>query len=1210
MKKILCTILCLCVILSIFPASAFGASAVSIYNVTVDDPIEGTVPSNTGKMPDHASTYVTNVKWSGNFNANGAFIKGETYTVEVTIRIKDGQDKYVTFSAKNAKINGNLASKVSISDDEKSITLKCELKSEGSTVANTPTSKYNELSLHEFEWEVLRLCNIERAKENLPAFSTIGTLQACCDVREKEIITLFSHTRPDGTDFSTVIPSSYQWEIISENIASGQPTPEVVVESWMNSPGHRANILNPEHIYMGVGYNPNQHGWVQIFANSKEITDITTNAPSYKLSESEILKYYLEIKASNGYISYMPTDFSSMKKIGTKYYPRINKSVLPEFEKVEETPSSPSSQGGQSEVITTAPAKKAETAAGGIFQRYIPISQMYGADFSVGLNMKVGDSVGFTIGTQFVNENEYGGKSLKRSEYQNHFVKLNYLGTYGTLDEKTVLVQLGIINADEYKKVMNGEPSDWAKAYNLTKDTIVVSIDLYDANKNFVKTISPASVIAAVGDDGSFVTYARFYNLSSTNYFTQLDNLYLPDEDKSNGMKRLRMTTANLMVSDLSVVENLLAPVAQEEFSYTKHPELTGNRQYNTNHILSDEEFVTPNMAYYQVSKQSGKIDPVVKNEIKNVVSYSYYLHSLGVGYTQRNIVTSDGTLYGVSSSYDKKTIATNVKKTTANHYLTKNGDVKEIKSGNTVATDCFNYEESNDGQVIGIIKNDKSFYLGYTCVEGGDGYKRGLTKMLDNAKVVVPNGVIDGNNDFYRWDNKVTMTGIDMNAFYSGQVKQSYSLELSIIKVCSNAQRVFPYEYLTKVLTSDTDIKKYNIYGFVQSSDGTLHGYSLTYHQSFGSYGKIERIFPVYTGVSVNEGNFVGMKVENEPTPYAIVCRYCDNNTYRWGRLVNEDGTNAAAYVCETQGGYYSTDGKVYGTESNPPNSHAKNATILCATNIITNFPQMHRGTATYGAYRRDKNESIPLLPSVYTWYNDNKGITLLERTDGSMWMAYALNPSSVADLVAKTGGYESSNVIQVSPATPSRKNVEYIEPSGAYDPFATGSRFIDVAADAWYATPVQWAVDKSITVGTTDTTFEPNLTCTRAQIITFLWRAVGSPKASGTNPFTDVNSTDYFYDAAIWASRKGIVSGSTFAPTTPCTRAETVTYLWKNAGAPAQQATSSFSDVAYNASYAQAVVWAVNNNITSGMSATEFMPDVTCTRGQIVTFLNRALK
>ena len=151
---------------------------------------------------------------------------------------------------------------------------------------------------------------------------------------------------------------------------------------------------------------------------------------------------------------------------------------------------------------------------------------------------------------------------------------------------------------------------------------------------------------------------------------------------------------------------------------------------------------------------------------------------------------------------------------------------------------------------------------------------------------------------------------------------------------------------------------------------------------------------------------------------------------------------------------------------------------------------------------------------------------------------------------------------------------------------------------------------VDKNITVGMTDTTFEPNLTCTRAQIITFLWRAIGSPKASGTNPFTDVNSTDYFYDAAIWASRKGLVSGSAFAPTTPCTRAETVTYLWKNAGAPAQQATSSFSDVAYNASYAQAVVWAVNNNITSGMSATEFMPDFTCTRGQIVTFLNRALK
>lgn len=167
----------------------------------------------------------------------------------------------------------------------------------------------------------------------------------------------------------------------------------------------------------------------------------------------------------------------------------------------------------------------------------------------------------------------------------------------------------------------------------------------------------------------------------------------------------------------------------------------------------------------------------------------------------------------------------------------------------------------------------------------------------------------------------------------------------------------------------------------------------------------------------------------------------------------------------------------------------------------------------------------------------------------------------------------------------------------------------FSDVKANAYYADAVKWAVEKNITKGTSATEFSPDDTCTRAQILTFLWRAVGSPKANGANPFNDVKISDYYYDAAVWAVEKGMVSGSEFEGDTPCTRAYTVIYLWKNAGSPAAAATDTFTDVPTGAEYAQAVAWAVENGVTSGTSATTFAPDDTCTRGQIVTFLHRAI-
>ena len=184
-----------------------------------------------------------------------------------------------------------------------------------------------------------------------------------------------------------------------------------------------------------------------------------------------------------------------------------------------------------------------------------------------------------------------------------------------------------------------------------------------------------------------------------------------------------------------------------------------------------------------------------------------------------------------------------------------------------------------------------------------------------------------------------------------------------------------------------------------------------------------------------------------------------------------------------------------------------------------------------------------------------------------------------------------------------------------GEADPNTTiNNPFTDVKVSDYFYTPVLWAVREGITNGISATSFGPNAPCTRGQIVTFLWRACGSPEPEKTNnPFTDVKSTDYYYKAVLWAVESGITNGmsaTTFAPNATCTRGQVATFLWRSQGKPAQTNSSNpFSDVKSSEYYYDAVLWAVENNITNGTGVGKFSPNDSCTRGQIVTFLYRAL-
>ena len=171
----------------------------------------------------------------------------------------------------------------------------------------------------------------------------------------------------------------------------------------------------------------------------------------------------------------------------------------------------------------------------------------------------------------------------------------------------------------------------------------------------------------------------------------------------------------------------------------------------------------------------------------------------------------------------------------------------------------------------------------------------------------------------------------------------------------------------------------------------------------------------------------------------------------------------------------------------------------------------------------------------------------------------------------------------------------------------------FYDVPNDAYFYEAVKWAVKNGITTGVGDNLFAPGQPCTRAQIVTFLWRAAGSPAPKSTVSFADVPAGSYYAKAVAWAVENGITLGTgdgTFSPNATCTRAQSVTFLWRSEKSPAAGTANPFADVKSTAYYADAVLWAVKEDITKGTTNTTFSPDADCTRAQIVTFLWRCKK
>ena len=279
--------------------------------------------------------------------------------------------------------------------------------------------------------------------------------------------------------------------------------------------------------------------------------------------------------------------------------------------------------------------------------------------------------------------------------------------------------------------------------------------------------------------------------------------------------------------------------------------------------------------------------------------------------------------------------------------------------------------------------------------------------------------------------------------------------------------------------------------------------------------------------------------------------------------------------------------------------------------------YPSFSKDVTSYTLYVPASYSAVTVQPTAAN--RRLKVFVTAGNEDASRWGARSV-PVSAGTVTVKVDGGKAYTVKLVPAAAPTPTTTPTPPPTPTPKPCDGGAAcpsraFVDVdhGAGSWYHLAVDWAVTAGVTNGVDAAHFGPNASCTRGQMVTFLWRAKGSPAPrSTTNPFVDVPQDQYYYKPVLWAVENGITNGMDakhFGPDSTVTRGQTVTFLWRLEGKPAPKGPGGFSDVAASEYYAEAVAWAVENGITNGVGDGKFAPDNHCTRAQIVTFLWRDL-
>lgn len=483
------------------------------------------------------------------------------------------------------------------------------------------------------------------------------------------------------------------------------------------------------------------------------------------------------------------------------------------------------------------------------------------------------------------------------------------------------------------------------------------------------------------------------------------------------------------------------------------------------------------------------------------------------------------------------------------------------------------------------------------------------------------------GNNLYYLTDSnfvggKCTLwlvTRTSGGAYYCGQLtvyQKNYNINYNGVagETVQFAQSDFN-DFMNKVAEARGDASKTKSYPYVTfdyvtfslptTAQGTLYygGTAMSTSNSSGAFNTRTKVTNLDSVTFVPNAKSTAKTITLNFTLYAT--RYSSSSTSR-GTTVSYSGSVVVNLVREdikytvSQGDSVRFDESDFLSYLRSTKGYSSNYTIDYVT-----FDQSAVSAVNEG--------------SLYTYYNGYNYGGSVKTTDKFYYNATA-SQNALSDVAFLASRYAKTGETVYIPFTIYAR----------YGTTGTGTRqltgtvaikigqtmnFIDVKTTDYFYNSVKWAVGKNITNGTSSTTFSPYKSCTRAEIVTFLWRAAGSPEPTTTrNPFRDVNAVTHssYYKAILWASQKGITSGTSttaFSPDQVCTRAQIVTFLYRYAGQPSGYYSNPFKDVGATseASYYKAILWAVGKGITTGTSATTFSPYASCNRAEAVTFLYR---
>ena len=661
---------------------------------------------------------------------------------------------------------------------------------------------------------------------------------------------------------------------------------------------------------------------------------------------------------------------------------------------------------------------------------------------------------------------------------------------------------------------------------------------------------------------------------------------------------KLKATTATLGTSGVKELDITLT--SKTPASVTTAPEAVANLEYNGN----EQALVTEGTASggtMQYSLDGSNWTDTVVPKGKDAKTYTVYYkvkgdsdhadytpasNTVSVSIAQKEVTVAAGT-YKVSKEYDTTTTAG-----TGNGVLSVTGIVD---SGVSVKATPVAYTDANVG---GQSTMDVTITL--------DGTGKGNYKIKDGATTIsVPCKITA---------KEVTLTG-GINATDRSYVKDNKTVDLTkgtLIFTGLEGSETLDVNIPATGTISDADAGtgKTVTYSDVTLADGTgkASNYTLNATLPTVTVNITKATAPTLADITVSQKYTV---TTGEKAIGAVMPADAGTLTYTKGTESKTGSVTVTSWNVDATGKvtYTLSGGAAGNTVTLPVTIKSTNYADAIVKVVITLTKPSYSGgggggssTPSYSiTVDKTENGTITVSPKSAS-KGDTVTITVKPDKGYELEMLKALDKDGDAlKLTEKNGKYTFK--------MPSGK----VTVKGSFVEEAPVQIFKDVPVDAYYYEAVKWAAEKGITGGVGNGLFAPNQPCTRAQIVTFLWRAAGSPAPKNMSSFTDVPADAFYAKAVAWAVENGITGGTgdgKFSPDATCTRAQSVTFLYRAAGSPKVSGSAEFGDVATNAYYADAVAWAAKNGITGGIGGGLFGSGNDCTRAQIVTFLYRSVK